>query len=229
MALILVGCEESQAITIALRKLGHEAYSCDLQDCSGGHPEWHFKEDIFKVIELKDWDMMIAHPPCTYLTNSAVQWLSHPEDKNMPWEDRRPHPLYPTRRQDMLDSVEFVKALYNCKIPLVAIENPIGLLSTRFRKPDQTIQPWQFGDEATKGTCFWLKGLPKLKPTKIVGKGEVVTFKSGKRMQKWIADALPLPKAERQKARSKTFQGIADAIAQQWGDYAETCRIFNGK
>jgi len=231
MALILVGCEESQAITIALRELGHEAYSCDLLACSGGHPEWHFQQDIFEVIALKDWDMLIAHPPCTYLTNSAVQWLSHPEDKNLPFENRRPHPKYPNRRADMLDSVEFVKALYNCNIPLVAIENPVGLLSTRFQKPDQTIQPYQFGDEATKTTCFWLKGLPQLKHTKLVGKGERTTFKSGKSHPKWYADALANAKSpeERRTLRSKTFKGIASAIAEQWGDFAEVSRLFNGK
>ena len=226
MALILVGCEESQAITIALRKLGHEAYSCDLLPCSGGHPEWHFQQDIFEVIRLKNWDMLIAHPPCTYLTNSAVQWLSHPEDKHLPFEDRRPHPKYPNRRQDMLDSVEFVKALYNCNIPLVAIENPTGLLSTRWMKPTQTIQPYQFGDEATKTTCFWLKGLPQLTHTKLVGKGERTTFKSGKSHPKWYADALANAKTpeERRTLRSKTFQGIADAIAQQWGNYANSLK-----
>lgn len=229
MALILVGCEESQAITIALRKLGHEAFSCDLLPCSGGHPEWHYQQDIFEVIKLKKWDMMIAHPPCTFLTNSAVQWLSHPEDKHLPFEQRRPHPKYPNRRQDMLESVEFVKALYNCKIPLVVIENPMGLLSTRFRKPDQIIQPWMFGDEATKTTCLWLKGLPLLIPTKIVGKGERTIFKSGKSHPKWYADALATAKtpAERRTLRSKTFQGIADAIALQWGEYVVTCRLSN--
>ena len=125
----------------------------------------------------------------------------------------------------MLDSVEFVKALYNCEIPLVAIENPIGLLSTRFRKPDQIIQPYQFGDEASKGTCLWLKGLPKLVHTKLVGKGEFTEFKSGKRMSTWMAEALKLPKAERQTVRSKTFKGIAEAVARQWGDYADNIKI----
>lgn len=216
---ILIGCEESQTITLAFRKLGIEAYSCDLLPCSGGHPEWHFQDDIFNVIKSDKWDMMIAHPPCTYLTSSGVQWLSHPDDKNLPFEDRRPHPKYPNRRQDMLDSVEFVKALYNCDIEKVAIENPIGVLSTRWRKPDQIIQPYMFGDEATKSTCLWLKNLPQLTPTKIVGKGEYVTYSSGKKMPKWYADALTNAKtdAERRTLRSKTFQGIADAIADQWG------------
>jgi hypothetical protein len=217
---VLVGCEESQTITLAFRELGIEAYSCDLLPCSGGHPEWHYQEDIFNVIEKENWDMLIAHPPCTYLTSSGVQWLSHPEDKDLPFEERRAHPKYPNRRKDMLDSLEFVKALYNCKIPMVAIENPIGLLSTRWKKPDQIIQPYMFGDEATKSTCLWLKNLPKLTPTKIVGKGEYVTFSSGKKMPKWYADALTNAKsdAERRTLRSKTFQGIAKAIAQQWAE-----------
>lgn len=217
---ILIACEESQAITLAFRKLGYEAYSCDLLPCSGGHPEWHYQEDVFSVIEREDWDMMIAHPPCTYLTSSGVQWLSHPEDKDLPFEERRAHPKYPNRRKDMLDSVEFVKALYNCKIPKVAIENPIGLLSTRWKKPDQIIQPYMFGDEASKSTCLWLKNLPQLTSTKMVGKGEYVTYSSGKKMPKWYADALSNAKsdAERRTLRSKTFQGIADAIAQQWSE-----------
>ena len=217
---VLVGCEESQTICKAFRALGHEAFSCDLLPCSGGHPEWHLQMDIFEAIKLKDWDLLVAHPPCTFLAGSAVQWLSHPEDKELPFEDRRPHPKYPTRRQDMLDSVEFVKALYNCSIPRVAIENPVGLLSSKFRKPDQIIQPYMFGDEATKTTCLWLKNVPNLKPTHIVGKGDRVTFKSGKSHPKWYADALATAKTkqERQTLRSKTFQGIANAIADQWGE-----------
>ena len=216
---ILVGCEESQTICKAFRALGHEAFSCDLLPESGGHPEWHLQMDIFEAIKLKDWDLLVAHPPCTFLAGSAVQWLSHPEDKELPFEDRRPHPKYPTRRQDMLDSVEFVKALYNCSIPRVAIENPVGLLSSKFRKPDQIIQPYMFGDEATKTTCLWLRNVPNLKPTHIVGKGDRVTFKSGKSHPKWYADALANAKTkqERQTLRSKTFQGIANAIADQWG------------
>lgn len=218
MARILIACEESQATTKAFRKLGHEAYSCDLLPCSGGHPEWHFQQDIFEVIN-DGWDMMIAHPPCTFLTGSGVQWLSHPDDKHLPFEDRRPNPKYPNRRQDMLDSVEFVKALYNSNIDKIAIENPVGLLSSRWRKPDQIIQPWMFGDEATKTTCLWLKNLPQLFPTDIVGKGERTVFSSGKSHPKWYADALKNAKTkeERQTLRSKTFPGMADAFAVQWG------------
>lgn len=217
MARILVACEESQAITIRLRALGHEAYSCDLLPCSGGHPEWHIEDDV--LLHLNEgWDLMIAHPPCTFLASSGVQWLSHPEDKDLPFDERRPHPKYPNRRQDMLDAVEFVKALYNAPIPRIAIENPIGLLSSRWKKPNQIVQPWMFGDEATKSTCFWLKNLPELTPTKIVGKGERTVFKSGKSHPKWYADALAKArtKEERQLIRSKTFPGMADAIVEQW-------------
>jgi hypothetical protein len=215
---VLVACEESQTVTKAFRALGHEAYSCDLLPCSGGHPEWHYQQDVFEVID-KGWDLMIAHPPCTFLAGSGAQWLSHPEDKELPFDDRRPHPKYPNRRQDMLDSVEFVKALYNSDIKHIAIENPVGLLSSKWRKADQIIQPYMFGDEATKTTCLWLKNLPLLLPTKIVGKGERTVFSSGKSHPKWYADALKNAKTkeERQTLRSKTFQGIADAIANQWG------------
>lgn len=216
---ILVACEESQAVTKEFRRLGHEAYSCDLLPVSGGHPEWHFQDDVFNVI-TKGWDLMIAHPPCTFLSGSGVQWLSHPEDKGLPFDDRRPHPKYLNRRQDMLDSVEFVKALYNAPIEHIAIENPVGLLSSRWRKPDQIIQPWMFGDEATKTTCLWLKNLPLLRATDIVGKGERTVFASGKSHPKWYADALKNAKTkeERQTLRSKTFPGIARAIAQQYSN-----------
>lgn len=216
---ILVACEESQAVTVALRKLGYEAYSCDLLPCSGGYPEWHIQGDVFEAIASREWGGMIAHPPCTMIAGSSVQWLSHPEDKLLPFEERRPHPKYPNRRQDMAESIEFVKRLYNCGIPKVAIENPVGLLGTRWRKADQIIQPWQFGDEATKTTCLWLKNLPLLSYTDIVGKGERTVFASGKSHPKWYAEALVKAKTkqERQTLRSKTFPGIAAAIASQWG------------
>lgn len=219
---VLVACEESQTICKAFRKLGFDAYSCDLLPCSGGHPEWHFQQDIFEVLNNGDqWDLMIAHPPCTMIAGSSVQWLSHPDDKKLPFSDRRPHPKYPNRRNDMLESIEFVKKLYNSNIKRIAIENPVGLLNTRWRKPDQIIQPYHFGDEATKTTCLWLKNLPALKHTSIVGKGERTVFSSGKSHPKWYADALANSKTkqERQTLRSKTFQGIADAIADQWGSF----------
>lgn len=218
MAKILVACEESQTITTAFRRLGHEAFSCDLLPCSGGHPEWHFQRDVFEVVD-QGWDLMIAHPPCTFVAGSGAQWLSHPEDRALPFEERRPHPKYPNRRNDMLDSVEFVKALYNGPIERIAIENPIGLLSSRWKTPDQIIHPYHFGEEMSKATCLWLKNLPLLQHTNVVGKGERTVFASGKSHPKWYADAMAFAKTkeQRQTMRSKTFPGIASAIADQWG------------
>jgi hypothetical protein len=229
---ILVACEESQAVTIQLRKLGHNAFSCDLLECSGGHPEWHFKLDVFKVIKNRGgklqngktckingkWDMMIAHPPCTYLAVSGAQWYYHPEDKNLPIEQRRPHPKYPNRAADREDAVNFFIALANAPIDKIAIENPIGIISSRWRKPDQVIQPFMFGDEARKTTCLWLKNLPKLEPTKWVGEGEKIYFKSGKSQPKWYSDAFVKAKTneERRTMRSKTFPGMAKAMAKMW-------------
>lgn len=230
--IVIVGCEESQAVCLAFRAKGHEAYSCDLKPCSGGHPDWHFECDIFQVLKagtlttqsgktvfIKSFDLAIFHPTCTFVARSSVQWLSHPEDKHLPFELRRPHPRYPNRREDMRESVKFVKALWDSNIPRVAIENPVGLLSSLWRKPNQIINPWQFGDEATKTTCLWFRGLPLLKPTKIVGKGARTFFASGKSHPEWYAEAMrnAKTKAERQEIRSKTFPGIANAMADQWG------------
>jgi hypothetical protein len=225
---ILIACEESQTITKEFRKHGHEAFSCDILPCSGGRPEWHLQCDVFTIID-QGWDLMIAHPPCTMIAGSSVQWLSHPDDKNLPFDERRPHPKFPNRRKDMEESIEFVKKLYNCSIPKIAIENPVGLLGTKWKKADQIIQPYQFGDEATKTTCLWLKNLPLLIPTKIVEKGERVVFKSGKSHPKWYADALAKAKTkqERQTLRSKTFPGIAMAMVEQWGNFKEPIKQSN--
>lgn len=226
MAKILVGCEKSQAITIELRNLGYEAYSCDILPCSGGHPEWHIQGDIFDAISSSKWDAMIAHPPCTYLAVSGMRWLSHPDDKDLPFDHRRPHPLHPNRREYMIEAINFAKRLLEVDIPYIAIENPVGLLSTKLRKPDQIIQPWQFGDEAQKTTCLWLKGFPKLKYTNVVGKGEFFEFtdsKTGKtkRQPMWYANAKGFggksTSKDHQSTRSETFPGIAKAIADQWG------------
>lgn len=213
---VLIACEESQTVCKSFRKLGHQAYSCDILPCSGGHPEWHLQTDVTQLLN-QNWDLIIAHPPCTFIAGSSVQWLSHPEDKFLPFDQRRSHPFYPNRRRDMQESIEFIKKIYNSKCKHIAIENPVGLLSSKFRKPDQIIQPYMFGDEATKTTCLWLKGLPKLKPTKIVGKGERVKFSSGKSHPLWYSKGIKMPKEERQKFRSKTFEGIATAMAEQWG------------
>ncbi|MDY6482885.1 DNA cytosine methyltransferase [Acinetobacter faecalis] len=228
---ILVACEESQAITTELRALGHNAFSCDLLPCSGGHPEWHFNIDVFEIIKHKggelqngesayvpQWDMMIAHPPCTYLAVSGAQWYYHPEDKHLPKEERRPHPKFPNRAQDRDEAIAFFKALWEVDIPKIAIENPVGVISSHIGKATQIVQPYMFGDEATKTTCLWIKGLPLLEPTEIVGKGERVTFSSGKSMPKWYAEALVKAKTpeERRNLRSKTFKGMAKAMALQW-------------
>lgn len=216
---ILIACEESQAVCKEFRNLGHDAFSCDILPASGGHQDWHIQRNVFEVIN-EGWDMMIAFPPCTYLSVSGAQWYYHPEDKEMPIEVRRPHPKYPNRSKDRQDAAEFFLKLYNSPIPKVCIENPVGIMSSEFRKPDQIIQPWMFGDKATKTTCLWLKNLPQLMPTEIVSKGERTTFKSGKSHPKWYADALAKAKTpeERRNLRSKTFPGIAKAMASQWSN-----------
>lgn len=228
---ILVACEESQTVTKELRLLGHNAYSCDLLPCSGGRPDLHFNVDVFEIIKnnggllqngklkkVKKWDIMIAHPPCTYLAVSGAQWYYHPDDKDLPKSLRRPHPRYPNRANEREDALKFFMALTNVKIDKIAIENPIGIVSTRWRKPDQVVQPYMFGDEATKTTCLWLKGLPKLTPTNVVGKGDRVFFKSGKSQPKWYSEAFSKAKSheERRTMRSKTFIGMAKAMADQW-------------
>lgn len=219
----IFGCEESQANTIAFRAKGVEAYSCDIKPCTGGHPEWHIQGDIFDVVEQEQFDFGFFNPPCTFVAGSAVQWLSHPEDKHLPFEQRREHPLYPGRRKDMTDAVEFVKRLYNLPIKMLGIENPVGKLSTLWKKPTQIVQPYMFGDEATKTTCLWLKGLPILHPTNIVGKGERVVWSSGKSFPKWYSDIKNTAKSkeERQTLRSKTFPGMAAAMADQWTEWYE--------
>lgn len=183
---ILVACEESQAVTIAFRNKGHEAYSCDIQDCSGGYPEWHIKKNTLELLSL-DWDMIIVFPPCTDLCSSGARWF--------------PEKIKNGRQQSAID---FFMKFTNLNCPKVCIENPIGIMSTHYRKPDQIIQPWQFGHGETKATCLWLKGLPKLEPTDIVSGRE-------NRIHKMA------PSEDRAKLRSKTFPGIAEAMAEQWG------------
>jgi hypothetical protein len=190
---ILVACEESQAVTIELRALGHEAYSCDIQECSGGFPEWHLQQDVREVLKQK-WDMIIAFPPCTDL---AVSGARHFEQKR---KDGRQQA-----------SIEFFMLFANSNCDKIAIENPVGIMSTIWRKPNQIIEPWQFGHNVTKKTCLWLKGLPNLVPTEIVDKGNIVTFKSGKRMHEFFSKSYGDGKS-----RSKTFPGIAKAMADQW-------------
>jgi hypothetical protein len=204
---IIIACEESQTITKEFRLLGHEAYSCDILPCSGGHPEWHLQGDIFEFIG-GGYDMMIAHPPCTFLSVSGARHMYNKDGS-----------INQDRARNQLEALNFVQKLMDADIPKIAIENPVSVISSKIRKPDQIIQPWMFGDEATKTTCLWLKNLPLLRPTNIVGKGERTVFKSGKSHPKWYADALANSKTaeDRRKLRSKTFIGIAKAIAEQWG------------
>lgn len=230
---ILVACEESQAVCCAFRKLGHNAFSCDLLECSGGHPEWHFNHDVTLVLDKTDltlqdgsqahiegeWDIMIGHPPCTYLAVSGAKWYYHPDDKNLPVEQRRPHPKFPNRAKDREDGIAFFMLLANADVKRIAIENPVGVMSSKWRKADQAVQPYMFGDPYSKNTCLWLKNLKPLHPSKETkDKGERVLFKSGKSQPKWYSDALCKAKSteERRTLRSKTFPGIARAIAEQW-------------
>jgi hypothetical protein len=237
---VLVACEESQRVCTEFRKLGHNAFSCDILKCSGGHPEWHFNQDVLEVIKNKGgmletgeeiyidgkWDLMVAHPPCTYLAVSGAKWYYHPDDKHLPVEERRPHPNFPNRAQDREDGANFFMALANADIEHIAIENPVGIMNSRFRKPDQVVQPYFFGDAASKSTCLWLKNLPLLTPTKMVDKGEYIEFKSGKRIPKWYSDGLTKTKTaeERRTWRSKTFPGFAKAMAEQWSAYVAQSR-----
>jgi hypothetical protein len=201
---ILVACEESQAVTKELRLLGHEAYSCDLLPTTGDNPEWHLQKDVLPLLKEK-WDMIIAFPPCTDL---AVSGARHFERKILDGSQQK--------------SIDFFMKFVNADCAKIAIENPIGIMSGKYRKPDQIIQPWQFGDKAQKSTCLWLKGLPKLEPTNIVDKGEFFEFTSKKgekkRMPMWYYKALQEAKTpeQRRTLRSKTFEGIAKAMAFQW-------------
>lgn len=194
---VLVACEESQRVTIEFRLLGHEAFSCDIKSTSGEHPEWHLQQDV-RLLLQDDWDLIVAFPPCTHLSSSGA--LFWPEKK----KDGRQQ-----------EGIDFFLSFIRCKCYRLAIENPIGIMSSIYRKPNQIIQPWMFGDPFTKTTCLWLRGLPKLVPTKIVDKGDKIYFPSGKSMYSWYAK-LP-SSSDRSELRSKTFPGIAKAMATQWG------------
>jgi len=198
---ILCACEESQAVTTLLRRRGHEAYSCDLLPTSGRHPEWHIQSDALEICKMS-WDMVIAFPPCTNLASSGASYFE---------KKRR------DGRQLMGEGF-FLAFTALDHVQKVAIENPVGIMSTVFRKPDQIIQPFMFGDPYEKRTCFWLKGLPKLEPTNIVDpEPRRKTGDKGRTMAGWYADAWSLPPSERSKVRSKTFPGVAKAMATQWG------------
>lgn len=204
MSRVLIACEESQTVCKAFREKGHESFSCDLLPSSGGHPEWHIQDDIFNVIN-KGWDLIIAHPPCTYLTITGNKWMK-PE-----FEER-----FPNRKQQRLDAIKFFMDIANCDCERIAIENPVGIMSTEWRKADQYVHPYHFGDPHSKRTGLWLKNLPLLKHTKVV-EPLMYIYKDGRRDPLWHVETLKLPAKERSIARSKTFQGIADAMADQWG------------
>lgn len=213
MKRVLVACEESQAVTIELRKLGIEAYSCDLEPCSGGHPEWHLQQDVIPLLE-QDWHMIIAFPTCTYLTNAGTRHFSrriNSEEKVLKREKLRE------------EAFEFFMMFANAKCDKIAIENPVGWVNSQWRKPDQIIHPYYFGDNAEKRTCLWLKGLPKLIHTNVLPKPAPQYICQGKLSKGkkigWCEGIKGTTGGQkgRAAARSKTFPGIAKAMAEQWG------------
>lgn len=235
---VLVACEESQRVCTAFRELGHEAYSCDIQECSGGHPEWHIQRDALEILNpvwiadvvepcwgiefctcdrdyhyIEKWDLIIAHPPCTYLTVSGNRWFNVER-----YGDKAKQ-----RYKDRDTAAKFFMNFVNADCEKIAIENPIGYMNSFYRKPDQIIEPYEFGHPISKKTCLWLKGLEKLKPTDIVepekrysggkaysGASFYATDENGK--------ILAWDHPETKIIRSKTFPGIAKAMAEQWGN-----------
>ena len=221
---VLVACEESQEVCKAFRAKGHEAYSADLQDCSGGHPEWHIIGDVIPLLDGDcqfftgggqwihiegQWDLIIAHPPCTHLAVSGARW-------------------FPEKQKDFRQQkacVLFMQMML-ARSNMVAVENPVGIMSSCYRKPDQIIQPWQYGHPETKSTCLWLRNLPKLKPTNILEKPEGgwlnQSFTPDGRYKSFVnydsrGKVMAWNDPETAKIRSKTYSGIAAAMADQWG------------
>ena len=203
---VLVACEESQAVCLAFRERGHEAYSCDIQEPSGGHPEWHILGDALNAVErgnvttmdghihdVGQWDLLIAHPPCTDLAVSGARWF---REKQKDGRQQR--------------SIVFFMQLALANCPRVAVENPIGIMSSAWRRPDQIIHPWQFGHPEEKSTCLWLKGLPPLQETENVREYMMTLPKKERNKMWWLGSGHA-------KERSKTFPGIARAMAEQWG------------
>ena len=194
---VLCACEESQAVTIQLRKLGHEAFSCDIQACSGGYPDWHIQGDCIPLLS-ESWDLIIAFPPCTYLSYAGNAHLNQPG------------------RLELREAArEFFMKFVNAPCEHIAIENPVGYMNSVYRKPDQVIYPYQFGDNYMKKTCLWLKNLPLLVPDYQLPKPEPLYIQANGKRRNWV-EAVKCPRAERQKIRSKTFPGIARAMAYQF-------------
>ena len=231
---ILIACEESQAVCIEMRKLGHRAFSCDIIECSGGHPEWHIMQDVlpllngnceFRTMDGKEhkvegkWDMIIAHPPCTFLTVTGNRWFNVERygDKAV------------QRLKDREKAIAFFMAIANADCDKIVIENPIGIMSTAWRKPDQIVQPWQYAlteeEKTEKSTCLWLKGVVPLVPTYAL-KPELTYHEwvtpdgRTKRQTRWYYKTRCLPHSERARAASRTFPGIAGAFAEQWAGRA---------
>jgi site-specific DNA-cytosine methylase len=194
---ILIACEFSGTVRDAFIKLGHDATSCDLEPTDVPGP--HYQGNVLDIIN-DNWDMMIAFPPCTHL---AVSGARHFEQKRKDGRQQQ--------------GIQFFLKMVKANIPKIAVENPVGIMSTIYRKPNQIINPYEYGHKVTKATCLWTKGLPLLKPTHIVDKGQIWVAKSGKRMSQWYYDSSCLKPKEREKMRNKTFQGIAEAMASQWG------------
>lgn len=231
---VLIACEESQEVCKAFRARGHRAFSCDIQECSGGRPEWHIMGDVLYILnpidhgnnylpaiwfstvdgefhEVDRWDIIIAHPPCTYLTVTGNRWFNVEKYGEKAIE----------RAKSREDAINFFMAFVNADCEHIAIENPVGVISTVYRKPDQIIQPYEYGHHARKKTCLWLKGLPLLRPTDVVDPGEILEggYSVGAHADgrdangKWLRFSDP----QIAKLRSKTFPGIAKAMAEQWG------------
>lgn len=225
---ILIACEESQRVCKEFRKLDHESYSCDIEPCSGKHQEWHIQSDALPLLNgncefqtMDDvlhkicgkWDMIIAFPPCTYLTVTGNRWFNI----------ERYGEKAIKRHESRKEAIKFFMAFINADCDKIAVENPIGVMSTEYRKPNQIIQPYQFGEPERKPTCLWLKGLTELRYTNIV-QPKIIKYKNGKGTDgNWHMETTGLPPKERAKARSKTFPGIAKAMAEQWGKGDAEC------
>jgi hypothetical protein len=196
---VLLACEESQSVAWEFRQRGHDAYSCDILPSSGKIPEYHLQQDVIPLLK-QEWDLIIAFPPCTHLASSVAAWFEQ-------------------KRKDgrQQQGIDFFMLFANLDAPKIVIENPVGIMSKIYRKPDQIIQPWWFGDPFEKRTCLWLKGVPPLIATNEVKPEPRLEYASGRTMPTWYANAWGLSPAERSKARSKTFPGIAKAMAEQWG------------
>lgn len=226
---VLIACEESQRTCSEFRRLGYNAFSCDLKSCSGGHPEYHIRGDCFsvlkenvsfvteigKTITLPGWDLLIAHPPCTYLSKAGNRWFNIERYGDSALDRLKEREL----------AAKFFLEFTRVNIPFVAIENPVGYMTSRYRIPDQIVEPYYFGDPDSKMTCFWLKGLPRLFVEHCVDPDYVVTS-SGRKYPLWHYNSRNLNGEQRREFRSKTFPGLAAAMARQWGGFVESYNLF---